>query len=89
MTAIGESGHFATEFVAGTFSPLSWRAICQQAVHPLATLTEIYIEALLVGEDAADQVWAAWNANQLSDEDVYLGWLLVAYRLANSATRNS
>ena len=26
-----------------------------------AILTEIYIEALLVGEKLADQVWEAWN----------------------------
>ena len=25
-------------------------------------LTEIYIEALLVDEEAADQVWGAWDA---------------------------
>ena len=28
-----------------------------QAGHPLAMLTEIYIEALLVDEEMADQAW--------------------------------
>ncbi len=30
-------------------------------------LTEIYIEALLVDEELADQVWAAWDAENLTD----------------------
>ena len=30
-------------------------------------LTEIYIEALLVDEELADQVWEAWNAGDISD----------------------
>ena len=28
-------------------------------------LTEIYIEALLVNEDLADQVWEAWDKGEL------------------------
>ena len=35
--------------------------------HPLAMLTEIYIEALLVDEDLADQVWEAWDAEEVDD----------------------
>ena len=31
------------------------------AGHPPAMLTEIFIEALLVDEEAADQVWEAWD----------------------------
>ncbi len=30
-------------------------------------LTEIYIEALLVDEKLADQVWQAWNAGEIDD----------------------
>ncbi len=30
-------------------------------------LTEIYIEALLVDEELADQVWQAWNARAIDD----------------------
>jgi len=29
--------------------------------------TEIYIEALLVDEEAADQVWEAWNTQTLNN----------------------
>ncbi len=32
--------------------------------HPPAMLTEIYIEALLVDELLADQVWASWDAGK-------------------------
>jgi len=28
-------------------------------------LTEIYIEALLVDEELADQVWKAWDAGEM------------------------
>ena len=30
-------------------------------------LTEIYIEALLVDEELADQVWEAWNSLRARD----------------------
>ncbi len=30
-------------------------------------LTEIYIEALLVDEELADQVWGAWDTGDISD----------------------
>ena len=30
-------------------------------------LTELYIEALLVNEDLADQVWEAWDKGQVDD----------------------
>ena len=30
-------------------------------------LTEIYIEALLVDEELADQVWEAWDKGEISD----------------------
>jgi hypothetical protein len=29
--------------------------------------TELYIEALLVDEDLADQVWELWNAGVITD----------------------
>jgi hypothetical protein len=31
-------------------------------------LTEIYIEALLVDEELADQVWEAWNCELVGSE---------------------
>ncbi len=30
-------------------------------------LTEIYIEALLVDEELADQVWEAWYSGEIDD----------------------
>jgi len=30
-------------------------------------LTELYIEALLVNENLADQVWEAWNKGEIND----------------------
>ncbi len=42
-------------------------------------LTEIYIEALLVDEELADQVWEAWGAGEIDDFAVYFLWLLVSF----------
>jgi len=41
-------------------------------------LTEIYIEALLVDEKLADQVWEAWDAAELDDETACIAWSLIA-----------
>ena len=42
-------------------------------------LTEIYVEALLVDEDLADQVWDAWDKGEIDDRVAWLAWwLLVA-----------
>ncbi len=41
-------------------------------------LTEIYIEALLVDEELADQIWEAWDAENLTDGAAYIAWLLIA-----------
>ncbi len=41
-------------------------------------LTEIYIEALLVDEELADQVWEAWDAGEVSDLTACLAWMLIA-----------
>ncbi len=39
-------------------------------------LTEIYIEALLVDEDLADQVWEAWDKGEI--DDFWAGWMWIA-----------
>ncbi len=31
-------------------------------------LTEIYIEALLVDEELADQIWEAWDRGEIDDQ---------------------
>ena len=41
-------------------------------------LTEIYIEALLVNEDLADQVWEAWDKGEIDDCAAYFAWLLIS-----------
>ncbi len=41
-------------------------------------LTEIYIEALLVDEELADQVWEAWDADELNNAAACIAWLLIA-----------
>jgi len=45
-------------------------------------LAEIYIEALLVDEGLADQVWELWNAGIIPDEIAVWAWWLVATRRA-------
>ena len=41
-------------------------------------LTETYIEALLVDEELADQVWEAWDVEKLTDGAACIAWLLTA-----------
>ena len=45
-------------------------------------LTAIYIEALLVDEELADQVWEAWDAGLINDDCVCIAWWLVANHAA-------
>ncbi len=41
-------------------------------------LTEIYIEALLVDEELADNVWEAWDAEVIGDLPAFLVWWCIA-----------
>ena len=41
-------------------------------------LTEIYIEALLVDEELADQIWQLWHDVELDDETACIAWMLIA-----------
>ncbi len=41
-------------------------------------LTRIYVEALLVDEELADQVWKAWDAGVITDSLAALGWFILA-----------
>ena len=43
-------------------------------------LTEIYINALLVDEELADQVWDAWDKGEIDDQVAWLAWWLIAFR---------
>ena len=48
-----------------------------RAGHPQAMLTETYIEALLVDEELADQVWEAWDNGEIDDEiAAWARWLI-------------
>ena len=40
-------------------------------------LTEIYIEALLVDEELADQVWEAWYAGEIDEQLTGIAWMLI------------
>jgi hypothetical protein len=40
-------------------------------------LTETYIEALLVDEEQADQVWEAWNVGEIVNQLAWSGWWLI------------
>ncbi len=40
-------------------------------------LTDIYIEALLVDEDLADEVWEAWNKGEIDDFAALISWRLM------------
>ena len=49
-------------------------------------LTEIYIEALLVDEALADQVWEACDAGEIDDHSAWLAWSAVAYSCESKAS---
>ena len=57
-----------------------------QTGHPQAMLTEIYISALLVDEELADQVWAAWDAGEVDDPIALLAWFAGAYSCQSKAS---
>ncbi len=53
-------------------------------------LTEIYIEAILVDEELADQVWDRWDRREVDDQCAAIAWLLIAiYWLASPQIRES
>ncbi len=41
-------------------------------------LTEIYMEALLVDEEMADQIWYMRHADMIDDELAAIAWVLLA-----------
>ena len=48
------------------------------AGHPQAMLAEICIEALLIDEEMADQVWDAWDSGEIDDQIAWLAWMMIA-----------
>ncbi len=49
--------------------------------------TEAYIEALLVDEEMADQVWHIWDAGLINDELATIAWLLIPISFAKRPYR--
>ena len=47
--------------------------------------TNPYIEALLVEEELADQVWEFWNAGFVSDEVADPAWMMNAAQFCSHA----
>ena len=45
-------------------------------------LTEIYIEALLIDEELADQVLKAWDGGEIDDQVVCIAWWLIGGAIA-------
>ena len=43
-------------------------------------LTRLYIEALIVDEELADQVYEAWEKGEIDDQTVCIAWVLIAVR---------
>ncbi len=43
-------------------------------------LTEAYIEALLVDEELADQVWEAWDKGKIDDQVACIAWMFIVER---------
>ena len=43
-------------------------------------LTEIYIQALLVDKEMADQVWKAWDKREIDDAIACAAWIMIAVR---------
>ncbi len=44
----------------------------------------MYVEALLVDQDLADQVWAALMAGEIDDWSAWAAWLIVAVNCNSS-----
>ncbi len=45
-------------------------------------LCRLYIEALLVDEELADQVWEAWTKGEIDDQVALLAWSFIAVHQA-------
>ena len=44
----------------------------------MAMLPEIYVEALLVDEESADQGWEDWDKGEIEDQVSWLAWQRIA-----------
>ena len=48
------------------------------AGHSQAMVAEIYIEALFVDEEAADQTWQAWDTGEIDEMCASISWITIA-----------
>lgn len=53
-------------------------ALARSLDHREAMLTEIYIEALLIDQELADQVWEFWNVGIISSDLAAAAWCILA-----------
>ena len=77
----GEKRTFGTKSVASAFwadRPDLGQAIHLDAGQSPVKLTEIHLDAVLVDEELADQVWQAWVAGRISDLVACHFWLATA-----------
>ena len=56
------------------------------AGYSLPVLPEIYMEAWLVDEEMADQIWEVWEEGKIDDQRAWLSWWLVTLQNIQSAT---
>ena len=51
-------------------------------------LCRMYVEALLVNEALADQVWEAWDKGEIDDQVAWRAWVLIVERPLYSRKRS-
>jgi hypothetical protein len=61
-----------------SFSGVSTLGSDSSVDHARSMLTEIYIEALLVDEALADQVYELWDAGIINDELADIAWCIIS-----------
>ncbi len=52
--------------------------------HSCSMLTELYVEALLVDEEQADQVWYMWDAGVIPDDLAAWAWCIVIMNMVGA-----
>ena len=80
MWCIGSGKQPDTRSHSWAISRISQLRLRSSACQSAAMLTEMYIEALLIDEDLADQVWDAWYSGLADDLTAFLAWLMIAER---------
>jgi len=82
LTTIFEKGEFAPPTPSGwahftRFKPVSILRSDPSSDQASFMLTEIYIEALLVDEDLADQVCELWDRRVIDDQLAAIAWMYI------------